>query len=105
MNSEDAKNLTKFMIETLREEELSDNQFFEESKFKARFYKTLLNSQINKTDINSIVNLSVQIANSIIDENLKETVKKLIDKGLLFEYDNEYYWDGNMSDNLNKLNS
>ena len=23
----------------------------------------------------------------------------------LGKYDNEYYWDGNMSDNLNKLNS
>ena len=85
MNSTDAKNITKLVIETFNEEGILDNKFFDEFKFRARCYKSLVSSDMAVNDHSKILELAMTLANDIIDENLELTTKSLVDKGLITE--------------------
>ena len=99
MDSVDAKNITKMVIETLDEEGVLGNKFFDESKFRSRCYRALTSSDINVEDHEKILDLAMYIADSIIVDNINSTFKKLVNKGILSETEND---SGDISYKLNK---
>jgi hypothetical protein len=99
MDSVDAKNITKMVIETLDEEGVLDNKFFDEHKFRSRCYRALISSDIDVKDYEKVLDLAMYIADSIIVDNINSTFKGLVNKGILSETEND---SGDISYKLNK---
>ena len=89
MNSVDAKNVTKLVIETLNEEGILSNKFFDESKFRSRCYRALTTSDIDVEDHKKILELAISVADNIILENFDSTFNSLVDKGIITETKDE----------------
>lgn len=97
----DIKELTNDIYESLREDGFFESEFIDEYKFKARFYKTMSNSEVTENDLDaeSIMDLVMEITKEIIKENVDNTVSELKDKGILNEVETE---DGDIGYVLNK---
>ena len=95
------KELTNGVYESLREDGFFKSEFIDEHKFKARFYKTMSNSNVteNNLDAESIMDLVMEITREIIKENVDNTVSELKDKGILNEVETE---DGDIGYVLNE---
>ena len=95
------KELTNDIYESLRDDGFFKSEFIDEYKFKARFYKTMSNSEVteNNLDAESIMDLVMEITKDIIKENVDNTVSELKDKGILNEVETE---DGDIGYVLNK---
>ena len=95
------KELTNDIYESLRDDGFFKSEFIDEYKFKARFYKTMSNSEVTENDLDaeSIMDLVMEITKEIIKENVDNTVSELKDKGILNEVETE---DGDIGYVLNK---
>ena len=95
------KELTNDIYESLRDDGFFKSEFIDEYKFKARFYKTMSNSEVteNNLDAESIMDLVLEITKEIIKENVDNTVSELKDKGILNEVETE---DGDIGYVLNE---
>jgi len=95
------KELTDDIYESLRDDGFFKSEFIDEYKFKARFYKTMSNSEVteNNLDAESIMDLVLEITKEIIKENVDNTVSELKDKGILNEVETE---DGDIGYVLNE---
>ena len=85
------KELTNDIYESLRDDGFFKSEFIDEYKFKARFYKTMSNSEVTENDLDaeSIMDLVMEITKEIIKENVDNTVSELKDKGILNEVETE----------------
>ena len=87
----DIKSLTNDIYESLKEDGFFKSEFIDEHKFKARFYKTMSNSNVTTEQLSaeSIMDLVMEITKEIIKENVDNTVSELKDKGILNEVETE----------------
>jgi len=87
----DIKSLTNDIYESLKEDGLFKSEFIDGYKFKARFYKTMSNSNVTTKQLNaeSIMGLVMEITKEIIKENVDNTISELKDKGILNEVEIE----------------
>lgn len=84
--TEAAKQLTNAIHSLLKEDGHFENNFIDESKFKARLYNSFMNSNIfdNTETLPTVsINIAFNLIKDIVRENIDTTLSTLMDKGLI----------------------
>lgn len=85
---EEAKQLTNVIHTSFKDDGHFENNFIDESKFKARLYKLIVNSNIfddMETLTDNAIDIAFNLSKEIVRENVDTTLSELLDKGMITE--------------------
>jgi len=85
MNKKEAG--AKAILETLTEDGFFDNEWVDEHKFRPRFFNAVSKLNEDTTTFGKLFELAEAISKDIIRENIDNTMKDLIEKGIVESVD------------------
>jgi len=77
----------KAILETLTEDGFFDNEWIDEHKFRPRFFNAVSKLNEDTTTFGKLFELAEVISKDIIRENIDNTMKELIKKGIVESVD------------------
>lgn len=79
----------KAILETLTEDGFFDNEWIDEHKFRPRFFNAVSKLNEDTTTFQKLFELAEVISKDIIRENIDNTMKDLIKKGIVESVDSD----------------
>ena len=79
----------KAILETLTEDGFFDNEWIDEHKFRPRFFNAVSKLNEDTTTFGKLFELAEVISKDIIRENIDNTMKNLIKKGIVESVDSD----------------